>query len=146
MIISSRTPEGRPHRCPACGTSVRLEPSERPGDATCPQCGGLVWFAEVTVVEFGDGLIDREFYEQLAQLAEAGRLEVLLDFSNLRFFSSAVLDALIRINKLVRSTAGHLAVCGLSPELTEVFKITRLDNLFKIYRDQAEAMRSWFDD
>ena len=133
-----------PVRSSRLSSQVKSQPA---GDATCPQCGGLLWFAEVTVVEFADGLMDRQaFYERLAELAEGGQLEVLLDFSNLRFFSSAVLDALIRINKLVRSTAGHLAVCGLSPELTEVFKITRLDNLFKIYRDQAEALRDWFRD
>jgi serine/threonine protein kinase len=44
MIISSRTPEGLPNRCPVCGTNVRIEPSNPAGDAPCPQCGHLLWF------------------------------------------------------------------------------------------------------
>jgi hypothetical protein len=44
MDISSRTPEGEPNRCPACGNRFRLDPSRPPGDAPCPFCGTLVWF------------------------------------------------------------------------------------------------------
>jgi hypothetical protein len=47
MIPSSRTPEGQPNRCPVCGKSVRLEPSNPPGDAPCPHCGHLLWFASL---------------------------------------------------------------------------------------------------
>jgi acyl carrier protein len=44
MVISSRTPEGLPNRCPICGNSVRLESSLPFGDAPCPSCGHLLWF------------------------------------------------------------------------------------------------------
>ncbi|HEY2839260.1 MAG TPA: phosphopantetheine-binding protein [Pirellulales bacterium] len=43
-IISSRTPEGEPNRCPLCGKDVILEPSQPLGDAPCPHCGHLLWF------------------------------------------------------------------------------------------------------
>lgn len=49
MIISSRTHEGDPNLCPACGCRLRLEPSEPSRDAPCPQCGHLLWFAQPTV-------------------------------------------------------------------------------------------------
>lgn len=42
--ISSRTPEGRPNRCPVCGCELCIEPSQPAGDAPCPQCGVLLWF------------------------------------------------------------------------------------------------------
>ena len=45
MTVSSRTPEGSPHRCPICGKDVRVEPSDPAGDAPCPNCGHLLrWF------------------------------------------------------------------------------------------------------
>ena len=44
-VISSRTPEGEPFRCPACGAVDRIEPSRPPGDAPCPSCGQLLWFS-----------------------------------------------------------------------------------------------------
>ena len=46
MTSSSRTPEGAPNRCPVCGNSIRIEPSIPPGDAPCPRCGSLLWFAQ----------------------------------------------------------------------------------------------------
>jgi mannitol/fructose-specific phosphotransferase system IIA component (Ntr-type) len=44
MPPSSCTPEGESNRCPVCGHDVLLEPSLPTGDATCPQCGQLLWF------------------------------------------------------------------------------------------------------
>lgn len=43
MIISSRTPEGQPHRCPVCGGVSNTEPSSA-GDSCCPRCGELLWW------------------------------------------------------------------------------------------------------
>ena len=43
-VISSRTPEGQPNKCPVCGNEVCVEPSLWFGDAPCPNCGHLLWF------------------------------------------------------------------------------------------------------
>jgi len=43
-IVSSRTPEGRPNRCPICKATVYLEPSQPLGDAPCPACGSLLFY------------------------------------------------------------------------------------------------------
>ena len=42
MTISSRTPEGDPHRCAICGGVVVTESSEPLGDSVCPRCGTLL--------------------------------------------------------------------------------------------------------
>jgi hypothetical protein len=42
-MISSRTPEGEPQRCPICGKIAALEPSDPGGDWICPSCGSLFW-------------------------------------------------------------------------------------------------------
>ena len=44
---SSRTPEGEDNRCIVCGHDVRIDPTRPPGDAPCPNCGTLLWFAEI---------------------------------------------------------------------------------------------------
>ena len=41
MIVSSRTPEGEPQRCPICSKTARLEPCDPGGDLICPSCGSL---------------------------------------------------------------------------------------------------------
>ena len=47
MTISSRTPEGLPNHRPVCDSDVCIEPSVLIGDATCPNCGSLLWFLNV---------------------------------------------------------------------------------------------------
>src|SRR4051794_35025121 len=44
MAVSSRTPEGTPHRCPVCGKISAVEPSYPDGDSCCPNCGRLLWW------------------------------------------------------------------------------------------------------
>lgn len=44
MTVSSRTPEGTPHRCPVCGKTSAVEPSYPDGDSCCPNCGRLLWW------------------------------------------------------------------------------------------------------
>jgi hypothetical protein len=48
MTVSSRTPEGQPGTCPICSASVVVEPSILFGDATCPRCGQLLWFVQIS--------------------------------------------------------------------------------------------------
>jgi acyl carrier protein len=47
VTISSRTPEGRDSRCPLCGAETAIEYSLA-DDATCPNCGSLLWGEEAT--------------------------------------------------------------------------------------------------
>ena len=42
MTISSRTPEGEPHRCAICGELAITETSQPLGDSVCPRCGALL--------------------------------------------------------------------------------------------------------
>ena len=49
MRPASRTPEGQPNECPICHSQQRIAASEFPTrDATCPNCGRLLWFDEST--------------------------------------------------------------------------------------------------
>lgn len=43
-------PEGQPNRCLICGYKMTIEPSNPPGDASCPRCGSLAWFSPRTNV------------------------------------------------------------------------------------------------
>ena len=43
VTISSRTPEGMPSKCVLCDAKTNIEFSSVGGDATCPNCGHLLW-------------------------------------------------------------------------------------------------------
>ena len=103
---------------------------------------------DVTVVNFVDRkILDEQniqvIGEQLFSLVDdSGRRKVLLNFSNVEYLSSAALAKLITLNKKVQTSGGKLAMCKIAKEIMEVFLITKLDKLFKIYPDEQAALQA----
>jgi len=75
-------------------------------------------------------------------IEQAERINLILDFCNVRFLSSAVLGLLIRISKKVYERDGQLRLCNINPKIYEAFKITRLTKIFDIYKDTEDAVES----
>ncbi len=67
-------------------------------------------------------------------------INMILDFCNVQFLSSAVLGLLIRISKKIYEDEGQLKLCNINPKIHEVFKITRLTKIFDICPDVKDAM------
>jgi acyl carrier protein len=76
-MISSRTPEGFPTRCPVCGANTNIEFSPEAGDALCPNCGTLLWQSAVVL----DRLFEL-FGEQLGVSRENFTADTRLDVAN----------------------------------------------------------------
>jgi acyl carrier protein len=76
MIVSSRTPEGFPTHCPLCGAATNLEFSKATGDATCPNCGHLIWISfqllESFQRHFGEKLVGDDLISANTTFAELG--------------------------------------------------------------------------
>jgi anti-sigma B factor antagonist len=108
-----------------------------------------VEYAEnATIVTFVDEKILEEMDIQSLQasvmsvIEEAERVNLILDFCNVRFLSSAVLGLLMRISKKVYEREGQLRLCNISPRIYEIFKITRLNKIFDIYENVKSATES----
>ncbi len=108
-----------------------------------------VEYAEnATIVTFVDEKILEEMDIQSLQasvmsvIEEAERVNLVLDFCNVRFLSSAVLGFLMRISKKVYEREGQLRLCNISPRIYEIFKITRLNKIFDIYENVKSATES----
>lgn len=136
MTIASRTPEGDPNRCPICGASVKVEPSDPLADAPCPNCGHLLWFGQssnngITTIRFSRKIVIRDDITGIRDHFRLCRGETLrLDFEGVEFLSSETLGLLIGLKKTLGAAHVRLHVQGLHPDLREVFRITRLDDLF----------------
>lgn len=83
----------------------------------------------------------RSLQESIMSIIEqGGQMNLVLDFQNVRFLSSAVLGLLIRVSKKIYENDGQLRLCNINPKIYEVFKITRLTKVFDIYPDTESAM------
>lgn len=103
----------------------------------------VVAFTDDKILEDMDVRALRESIE--AVIEQAGNLHLILDFRHVRFLSSAVLGLLIRVSKRVAEQGGQLKLCNIHPGIYEVFKITRLTNVFDICEDVNSATQSFSD-
>lgn len=103
----------------------------------------------VTVVRFVDRkIIDaaniQEMGDELfALLDQDNRKQLLLSFANVEFLSSAALNKLIVLDRKVKAAGGKLTLSNLRPEIQEVFAITRLNQLFDIKPNEADALKTF---
>ena len=99
-----------------------------------------------TIIRFTDEKILEEHDIKALQdsimsiIEQAERINLVLDFGNVRFLSSAVLGLLIRISKRIYERDGQLRLCNINPKIYGIFKITRLTKTFDIYNSGESAM------
>lgn len=104
---------------------------------------------DVTVVRFRDRkIIDdiniQELGQELFSLVEQdNRGKLLLNFSSVDFLSSAALGKLITLDKKVKAHSGVLKLSNIRAEIYEVFAITKLNRLFDIQDDEADALAAF---
>ena len=102
---------------------------------------------EVGVVNFlTSQVLDELNVQQLGQelndlIDKQYMIKMVINFSKIKFLSSAVLGKLIALNKKIAEQKGRLAFCNINKDIMEVFKITRLDKLIPIYEDEDDAVR-----
>ena len=93
---------------------------------------------KVTHVEFIDEkILDeeriakiRESLEPVIEKNQDGQL--LLNFVNVQFMTSAMLGLLVRVHKKVSERSGELRLCNVAPGIRKVFEITKLTKVFDI--------------
>ena len=67
---------------------------------------------------------------------------VIVDFAGVKFFSSQVLGLLVDIWRRLREYDASILICGITPQLSRVFKITNLDRIFEFYGDKTDALNA----
>lgn len=104
---------------------------------------------DISVVRFRDRkILDdasiQELGQELFNLVDVEMCQnMVLNFSKVDFLSSAALGKLITLDKKVRANRGKLALSNIRPEIKDVFTITKLDKVFKIFDDEAAALASF---
>jgi anti-sigma B factor antagonist len=104
---------------------------------------------DVSVVRFMDRkLVESGNIQEVAQelfglVEKEQRKNLLLDFSTLDFLSSEALGKLISLERLVKRQQGKLKLSNIRPEIYEVFTITKLNRVFDIRDNEAEALAAF---
>ncbi len=84
--------------------------------------------------------------QELLALTEVPGQRVVLSFLGLEQLTSLALGKLIQVHKRLAESGGEMRLADIHPQIYEVFRITHLDRLFKIYDHEREALASFASD
>lgn len=77
----------------------------------------------------------KQFKEEVLAGLGDGPPSVVIDFSGCGYVDSAGLGALVRLSKSAKDRGARLRVRGLSPDLRNLFRLTRMDSFLEIADD-----------
>lgn len=68
---------------------------------------------------------------------------VLIDFRNVKLLTSTMINELLQVRKKCTERKIQLKLCGMSPELSDLFKKLKLEKTFDIYVTRAPALQAF---
>ena len=77
------------------------------------------------------------------ELIEQGENQYVIDLAGVPFMDSSGIAAMVSLFKRVRIGAGDVKLSGLTDEVMKVFQLTRLDRVFDIFDNRADALASF---
>ena len=99
---------------------------------------------KVTVLEVKGRMVLGEasdtFNKTLQDLIAEGRVNLLLDFSQVGALDSQGIAALVRATVSARKRGGRLLLLKPSPRVLNVLEVTRLITLLEAFDDEAKAL------
>jgi anti-sigma B factor antagonist len=156
---------GKKGVCPSCGAIIRVQ---RDGDTRANGTEEQVVAVgeldmgpeallkvhkqnEVAVVTFATSrILDQSNVQQLGEeldslVEDYGLQNIVLNFENVNYMSSAVMGKLVSLRKKVDGAGGQLVLCSIEESIYEIFKIMRFDKMFDIYETEDDAVIALMD-
>ncbi|MEM1361594.1 MAG: STAS domain-containing protein [Pseudomonadota bacterium] len=88
-----------------------------------------------------DAAVAIKFKDEMRKLTADGPETVILDLESVSFIDSSGLGAIVGAMKQL-GAGQTLQLAGLSPNVEKVFRLTRMDRVFRIYMSRDEALGS----
>ena len=83
------------------------------------------------------------FKKTVTQLLEEGRVNLLVDLSNVGFLDSSGLGALVRALTQSQKEGGQTKLLNAGPQVRKLLQMTKLDSVFELHSDLEAAVSSF---
>lgn len=80
------------------------------------------------------------FEKEILAALDAGENQILLDFSDLAYISSAGLRVVLLTAKKTKASSGKLVLCNLNESINEVFLVSGFNSILDIQANQETAL------
>jgi anti-anti-sigma factor len=88
-----------------------------------------------------DGISANQLRREINDVVENGADIVLVDFQDVTFMNSTGLGALVSTLRTVRSAGSELFICSLNEQVQMIFKLTKMERVFKPFTNRDEFER-----
>ncbi len=75
-----------------------------------------------------------------ASLGNHDKKILVIDLTRVNFMTSSMIGELVKLKKKCDKEKMKLRLAGLSPDVEEIFKITKMNKLFKVYDNADKAI------
>ncbi len=88
-----------------------------------------------------DAAVAGAFKGYMVDVINQGNQKVVLNMERVEFVDSSGLTAIVSTLKTLGLAGGEIVVCSINKNVTALFKLTRLDRVFKVFDDIDQACR-----
>jgi anti-sigma B factor antagonist len=86
---------------------------------------------------------EKDFKKYISNFIDQGEIKIVLDCNNLSYVNSAGLGLLINLHKSAKSQGGAINLTNLNSDITELFQITNLNQIFSIFKSPEDAAQAF---
>jgi anti-sigma B factor antagonist len=153
---SPRPFDGGPHELWPLQGGRRLALARRTGLMMMPQAATNIEatmtighddaVSEVAVISPAGRVTLGQRSEQIEELVEkmlsAGKKIIVFDLAGITKIDSTGIGRFISSYNKIRSVGGEMRMAGATEHLSKIFRVTRLDSVFRFYTTVADALKS----
>ena len=92
------------------------------------------------ISSFAESTVQKELHDLLEKLDHGGAKNLLMDFADLEYFGSCMLEAMRVLAVQVRQLQGKLGVCNISPVARQVLELARFDKVWEFHETFKDAI------
>jgi anti-anti-sigma factor len=89
-----------------------------------------------------DAVTAPEFEKNMSDLISKGENNLIINFADLEYISSAGLRSILATAKKLKAEGGKMLFAGLQGPVEEVFKISGFYSIFSIFDSEAAALNN----
>jgi anti-sigma B factor antagonist len=86
-----------------------------------------------------DASIAPNFRNKIIEIINKGNTRIILNLTNVKFIDSSGLGSIVSGLKTL-SERGDLTLCCIDQRIMSMFRLTRMDRVFKIFKTEGEAI------
>jgi anti-anti-sigma factor len=94
------------------------------------------------IENLASNVIETAAHVVLLPLKENPPSNVIIDLSEVRFFTSEFISFLLRCHVIVKKSYGELVLAGVTDRIRELLRQTSLDTLWAIYDNRKQALEA----